>query len=80
MHLQELPRAVELPLRERAVPRPDRDVGDRVVVAAARFSIADITAVVAVDFARIVKVQPGDALANVKRWRAAMALRPAMSL
>jgi glutathione S-transferase len=58
----------------------DERLAGRDFVAADRFSIADITAVVAIDFARIVKVQPGDAHPNVLRWRAAMALRPAMSL
>src|SRR5690606_17135404 len=49
-------------------------------VAADQFSIADITAVVAVDFARIVKVKPGDQHPHLVRWRAAMALRPSMAL
>jgi glutathione S-transferase len=49
-------------------------------IAADRFSIADITAVVAVDFARVVKVRPGDQHPHLQRWRAAMARRPAMSL
>ncbi len=49
-------------------------------IAAGRFSVADITAVVAVDFARVVKVRPGDEHPHVQRWRAAMAQRPAMSL
>jgi glutathione S-transferase len=49
-------------------------------IAADRFSIADITAIVAVDFARVVKVKPGDQHAHLQRWRAAMAQRPAMSL
>lgn len=49
-------------------------------IAAGRFSVADITAVVAVDFARVVKVRPGDEDPHVQRWRAAMAQRPAMSL
>ncbi len=44
------------------------------------FSIADITAVVAVDFARVVKQKPGDAHPHLQRWRAAMALRPSMQL
>ncbi len=44
------------------------------------FSLADITAVVAVDFARVVRVKPGEAHPNLRRWRAAMALRPSMSL
>jgi glutathione S-transferase len=45
-----------------------------------RFSIADITAAVAVDFARVVKVKPGEAHPNVLRWRAGLAQRPAMAL
>lgn len=52
----------------------------REFIAADRFSIADITAVVAVDFARIVKVKPGEQHPELLRWRAAMALRPSMSL
>lgn len=42
------------------------------------FSLADITAVVAVDFARVVKLKPGDHQPQLQRWRAAMALRPSM--
>ena len=49
-------------------------------VATDRFSLADITAVVVVDFARIVKVKPGEQHPNLLRWRAAMAQRPSMSL
>ncbi len=49
-------------------------------VATDRLSIADITAVVAVDFARAVKVKPGEQHPNLQRWRAAMAQRPAMAL
>ena len=55
-------------------------LADREFVAADRFSIADITAVVAVDFARVVKVKPGEQHPHLLRWRAAMAERPAMSL
>jgi glutathione S-transferase len=57
----------------------DRLAG-REFLAAGMFSVADITAVVAVDFARAVKVKPGEQHPNLQRWRAAMALRPAMSL
>jgi glutathione S-transferase len=49
-------------------------------VATDRFSVADITAVVAVDFARVVKVKPGEQHLNLLRWRAAMAERPSMAL
>ncbi|MBL8381701.1 MAG: glutathione S-transferase, partial [Burkholderiales bacterium] len=49
-------------------------------VAAGRLSIADITACVAVDFARIVRVKPGEQHANLRRWRDALAERPAFKL
>jgi len=49
-------------------------------VAGSEFSIADITAVVAVDFARVVKVKPGDEHPHLLRWREQMASRPAMTL
>jgi glutathione S-transferase len=49
-------------------------------VAGDAFSIADITAVVVVDFARVVKVKPSEQHPNLQRWRAAMAQRPAMAL
>jgi glutathione S-transferase len=58
----------------------DARLADRATVATERFSIADITAVVAVDFARVVRIKPGGQHANLLRWRAAMALRPAMAL
>jgi glutathione S-transferase len=45
-----------------------------------KFSIADITAVVGVDFARVVKVKPTEQHPHLQRWRAAMAQRPAMAL
>ena len=49
-------------------------------VAGHGFSIADITAVVAVDFARIVRVKPGEQHVNLRRWRAGVAQRQAMAL
>lgn len=49
-------------------------------VAADQFSIADITAVVAVDFARVVKVKPGEQHPHLVRWRTTMARRPSMAL
>jgi len=51
----------------------------REFIATDRFSIADITAVVAVDFARVVRVKPGEQHPELLRWRAAMAQRPSMS-
>jgi glutathione S-transferase len=58
----------------------DQRLADRDFVATDRFSVADITAVVAVDFARVVKVKPGEQHPHLLRWRAAMAQRPAMAL
>jgi len=49
-------------------------------VAGDRFSVADITAVVAVDFARIVKVKPGEQHPHLLRWRAKMGERRATAL
>ncbi|HEY6510494.1 MAG TPA: glutathione S-transferase [Burkholderiaceae bacterium] len=58
----------------------DARLAGRDFVAADRISIADIAAVVAVDFARVVKVKPGEQHPHLQRWRAAMAQRPAMAL
>lgn len=86
-----LPGAVDYPqipaLAERGLARVEqffdllnaRLVG-RDCVAAGAFSVADITAVVAVDFARIVRRQPGAQHPELLRWRAAMAGRPSMAL
>jgi glutathione S-transferase len=57
----------------------DRLAG-RDFIATDRFSVADITAVVAVDFARVVKIKPAEQHPHLQRWRAAMARRPSMSL
>jgi glutathione S-transferase len=49
-------------------------------VAGSHFSVADITAVVAVDFARVVKVKPGEEHPHVVAWRERMAQRASMAL
>lgn len=55
-------------------------LAEREFIATDRFSVVDITAVVTVDFARAVKVRPGDAHPHLQRWRAAMAQRASMAL
>ena len=55
-------------------------LASRDFIATERFSIADITAVVAVDFARVVKVKPGELHPHLLRWRASLAQRPSMAL
>jgi len=52
----------------------------RAFLAGDRFSIADITAVVAVDFARVIKLRIDEQVPELQRWRAGMALRPSMTL
>ena len=53
----------------------------REFIAADQFSIADITAVVAVDFSRVIKVRPDEVQhPHLMRWRAAMGQRPSMAL
>ena len=56
----------------------DAHLAGRDTIADSGFSLADITAVVAVDFARVVRIRPGEQHANLRRWREVMALRPAM--
>ena len=46
-------------------------------IAAERLTIADIVAFVGMDFARLIRFRPPEALANVTRWAAAMRARPA---
>ena len=58
----------------------DERLAGRDFVAADRLSIADITAVVTVDFARVVKIRPDERHPHLQRWRAAMAQRPSMAL
>jgi glutathione S-transferase len=48
-------------------------------VAGAAFSVADVTAAVAVDFARVVKVKPGEQHPHLLRWRERLAQRPSFS-
>jgi glutathione S-transferase len=55
-------------------------LANRNVIATDRFSVADITAVVVVDFARVVKVKPGEQHPHLQRWRASMAQRASMAL
>ena len=58
----------------------DAHLAGRDFVVTDSLSVADITAAVAVDFARIVKIKPGEQHQNLQRWRAALAQRPAFQL
>lgn len=54
----------------------DAALAGREFLATERFSFADITALVTIDFARWVKVEPEERHANLRRWYAAVAARP----
>lgn len=58
----------------------DAHLAGRDFVVGDALSLADISAAVVVDFARIVKVKPGEQHANLLRWRAGLAQRPAFQL
>jgi len=58
----------------------NKHLAGRDFIATDSFSIADISAVVAVDFARVVRIKPGDEHPHLQRWRLAMGQRPSMSL
>ena len=58
----------------------DARLEDRSFIAANQFSVADITAVVAVDFARVVRIKPGEQHVNLRKWREAMGLRKSVGV
>lgn len=62
---------------ERFMKALDRQLAGRDFIAADRITIADIVVVTALDFARLIKYRPPEALANLNRWYEAMRQRPA---
>ena len=54
----------------------DGELKSRPYLAGGNYSVADITALIAVDFMRVSKMAVPDALANVHRWHAAVSARP----
>jgi glutathione S-transferase len=54
----------------------DRELQDRPFIAGDHFTIADITALVAVDFMKVVKMQVATDLTGVWRWHAGVSERP----
>jgi glutathione S-transferase len=49
---------------------------DRPFIAGAQFSIADITGLVAIDFAKAARIAAPDELVHLRRWHAALGARP----
>ena len=54
----------------------DDTLGSRPFIAGPEYSIADITALVAVDFMKAAQLSPPERLTNVARWHAGVAARP----
>ncbi len=54
----------------------DRELQSRPYVAGENYTVADITAMIAVDFMRVSKMTVPDSLANVRRWHEAVSARP----
>jgi glutathione S-transferase len=61
---------------ERFFHRLDEQLADRPFVAGDNFSVADITALVFVDFAKWVKLDMPEDAANLRRWYAEVSKRP----
>jgi glutathione S-transferase len=57
----------------------DRELSNREFVAGDRFTIADITMQVAVDFMKPGRLAMPEGAKNVKRWHAAVSARPSAS-
>ncbi len=64
-------------MAERALKFFDRRLGESEFIAGERITLADVIAFTALDFSRMVKFRPDEALANVGRWANAMRARPA---
>ena len=62
---------------ERFMQTLDRHLAEREFMALDRFTIADIVAVVGLDFARLVRYRPPEGFANLARWLEACRSRPA---
>jgi glutathione S-transferase len=54
----------------------DKELGKRRYIAGEEFSVADITALVAVDFARAARVERPEGLDNLARWHQEVSARP----
>lgn len=64
------PKAVE------AMARIDRELAGREYIAGDRFSVADISGLVALDFTRTARIAIPEELRQLRRWHAALSARP----
>jgi glutathione S-transferase len=81
MARMEVPQIAELaqsskPKAVEAMARIDRELGTREFIAGDRFSVADISGLVALDFARSARIAIPEDLPHLRRWHAALSARP----
>jgi glutathione S-transferase len=72
--------AYNMATAERFMRAMDRHLTGREFIAADRLTIADIIAVVSIDFTKLLKYQPPSDLVHVDRWLQAMRQRPAAAV
>jgi glutathione S-transferase len=68
--------AANRPRALRAMALVDESLGARPFIAGGRFTVADITGLVALDFARPARIAIPPELANLNRWRETLKARP----
>lgn len=66
-----------LAMAERALKVLDRRLGESPFIAADRVTMADILAITAIDFARMIRFRSPKELEHLNRWREMMMARPA---
>jgi glutathione S-transferase len=81
MARMEVPQIAELAQSSRpkaleAMARVDRELQNREFIAGDRFSIADISGLVALDFAKTARIAIPEDLSQLRRWHAALSARP----
>lgn len=54
----------------------DEELADREFIAGDRFTVADITALVGIDFGRVSKIRIAEDQTNLRRWHEAVSSRP----
>jgi glutathione S-transferase len=81
MAQMEVPQIAELaqsskPKALEAMARIDRELENRQFIAGDRFSVADISGLVALDFAKTARIAIPERLSQLRRWHQALAARP----
>jgi glutathione S-transferase len=81
MAAMEVPQIAELaqtskPKAVEAMARIDRELENRLFIAGDRFSVADISGLVALDFARTARIAVPEEFRQLRRWHEALSARP----